>query len=210
METAVVSVYGKRATVNKKNPSFNTWTGEENSYVLVQAICGDETGEWREQFKVTSLAVAEEQIREVIQFFNDTRVYPDKERERHFVSLYAEDEEVRRYRDDGGLSGWLDPNGTFHPCGFGEHVKYALDFAEKAGEEFRVMGSEDIEKLNANQHIPMSLNGQSASSFIGILADLTAPQIEWFNRFFFKLAPMQRSVVCKKAKEQGVKLKYQW
>lgn len=199
-----VHVYGATAQVNPGNPNFDFHTRRSNPYIETFAIIGNEKGQWREKFKVSSMSVAEEQIKEVIKFYNDTITSPH-DKPRHFVELYHEDEEVTMYKDDAGMSGWLDPDGVFHPCGFGEHVKYALEMEEKL-----LDGNQAIDTVAANQHIAMSVSEQSSFSHIGILADLTSKQIEWFNRFFYKLSPAQRTELSNKAKEQGIQLKYMW
>lgn len=200
-----------RAMVNPKNPSFDSYTGERNRSIEVHAIISDGTKSWRESFKVSNKSVAEEQIREVIKFFNDTRLSdPPMEKERAYVGLYNEEEEVAQYEDDRGMSGWLDPEGVFHPCGFGEHVQYALDLYNRGQEQWKSCSTDEMESLLENQHISMSNGEQSNGGFISILGKLTLPQIEWFNRFFFKLSPTQRWTVVKVAREQGIELKYDW
>ena len=118
-----VSIYGKTAEVNGDNPAFYGYSGKNERYIEVKGMISDGTKTWRENFKVTSLDVAQKQILEVIQFFNDTMHHG--ERPRSFVEFYHEDKEVARYKDNEGMSGWLDPEGIFHPCGFGEHIIYA-------------------------------------------------------------------------------------
>jgi hypothetical protein len=201
------------AEVNSDNPCFNFHTGRNLPFIEVFAICGDNR-EWREKFKVTSHELAESQIKEAIQFFNDTR-RPDEqgiEKERKFICLYIEDEEVAWRTDNDGMSGWLDPEGIFHPCGFGEHTVYALNLINKEEEKngWKNANTDEMEVLMENQHISMSVMEQSTGSFMSILGQLTPPQVEWFDRFFYKLAPTQRSTLSDKAKEQGIKLKYEW
>lgn len=201
-----------RAMVNPSNPAFDHYTGQKNRHIKVHAIITDGTKSWREQFKVSNKKLAAEQVKEVIQFFNDTRLPdPPMEKERSFVELYIEDKEVARYEDDCGMSGWLDPEGVFHPCGFGEHVKYALDLLNQdLDAPFKPAYSDEMHELSENQHISMSNGEQSVGGFISILGQLTPPQVVWFNRFFFKLSPTQRRVLTSKAKEQGMELKYAW
>lgn len=210
-----VSTYqGMTAMVNPDNPSFSNFLrGRAKSrFIEVYAIVSDGTKQWREQFKVSSMKVAEEQVKEVLQFFNDTRrPEPPVEKERHFVSLYIEEPEVARYEDDYGMSGWLDPEGVFHPCGFGRHVEYVLELLNSdLDAPFKSAHSGEIMEFAENQHIPMSNTEQSSGAFISILGDLTPPQVEWFNLFFFKLSSVQKSAVTKAAKEQGIQLKYDW
>lgn len=212
----VTTYHQMTAKVNPDNPGFaHFFRRPSPPYVEVYAVVGDGVMTWREKFKVTSLDVAEEQIKEVIQFFNDTRRPEEKERERTFLHIYTEDEEVSIYEDDAGMSGWLDPDGVFHPCGFGEHVEYAMNIVlkehmEDASRPLR-NGKEEVNNLIINQHIPMSVSNLSSGSFISILGRLTPPQVDWFNRFFFKLCPRtQRPVVVQAAREQGIKLKYDW
>jgi hypothetical protein len=212
VKAKVVTYQGMTAMVNPKNPGFNNYTKRNNKYIEVHAIISDGTKAWREKFKVSFLSKAEEQIKEVIQFFNDTRrLEPPIEKERFFVEMYIEDEEVARYEDDKGMSGWLDPDGVFHPCGFGQHVDYALEIINKDADFFTPVHSDEMEDLAQNSHIPMSVVGQSTGSFVSILGQITPPQVDWFNRFFFKLCPRtQRQKVISAAEKQGIKLKYEW
>jgi hypothetical protein len=197
------------AMVNPDNPAFSGYFRRPTpKHLEVFAIIDNGSRSWREKFKVSSKKVSEEQIKEVIQFFNDTRRDKTLEKERTFVSLYHECEEVARYEDDQGMSGWLDPQGVFHPCGFGEHVKFALDILNKDEEHYR--GSDEVGELVSNQYIPMSVMHLSTNGFISILGELTPEQITWFDMFFFKLAPSQRSTLTREAKKQGIKLKYDW
>jgi hypothetical protein len=214
---AVATMRSRMMTrVNSDNPNFAHWFRRPvPTHIEVFAIVTDGVHTWREKFKASSLDVAEEQIKEVVQFFNNTIMPDENERERSFVCLYTDDEEAARYKDDIGMSGWLDPEGKFHPCGFGEHSEYAvrimLEELER-DESAPLRGAkEQVGRLTKNQHIPMSVSHLSSGSYIAILGQLTQAQVDWFNRFFYKLCPItQRPAVVRAAKEQGVKLKYDW
>lgn len=213
MDKVKVSTYhGMTAFVNPSNPGFSSYfRGKRVKSVEVYGLITDGTKSWRESFKVSNKKAAAQQIAEVIQFFNETRRPDDKEKERTFVGLYEEDKEVARYPDDCGMSGWLDPEGVFHPCGFGEHVQYALEiFNNEESTSFRPCYKEEMDELALNQHIPMSTEDMSSNSFISILGKLTPSQVEWFNRFFYKLSSAQRTAVARAAKEQNIQLKYDW
>lgn len=195
-----ILVYGKEATINPENPSFNYRTGLDLPFIEVKAVIKDNSKKWKETFKVTSLEKAEEQIKEVIQFFNDTLT--GSEREREFASLWFDDEEASQFKDGNGMSGWLNPEGEFFPCGFGEHNIYAMNTMQEY--------NEDLEVFAENQHIPMSVNDQSSFSHIGILGQITEPQLKWFNRFFDKLSSNQKSILSRKCKEQDLQLDFDW
>ena len=195
-----VTVYDQETTVNPKNPAFNYLTGFDNPYIEVKAVIKDSQKQWKETFKVTNMEAAEQEVREVIQFFNNTlRPY---EKEREFVSLWIEDEEVSRYKDKEGMCGWLNPEGEFFPCGFGEHNLYALNVLQKY--------EDDLSIIAQNQHIPMSVDEQSSFSHIGIFGEITEKQLAWFNRFFDKLSSKQKGTVVKMLEEQGRKLDFEW
>lgn len=81
-----ISVYNNKVNVDESNPSFNYWLGQELPYIKVKAIISDGEKKWKETFKVTSLELAEKQIREVITFFNNTRPHPN-DLERTYISL---------------------------------------------------------------------------------------------------------------------------
>jgi hypothetical protein len=212
-EKVLISTYQRMtALVDPDNPAFSGhFKGKPKKHTEVYAIISNGVTQWREKFKVSSLKVAEEQIKEVLQFFNDTR-RPEHpmEKERSFVEFYQEDEEVSRHEDDYGMSGWLDPDGVFHPCGFGEHVKYALDLFNDEDNRWKNVGSDEMEELATNQHIPLSNGEQSTGGFISILGQLTPPQVTWFNRFFYKLSSTQKTALSRAAKGQGIQLKYHW
>ena len=195
-----VNVYGKNVTINSDLPAFNYLTKEERPFVIVHAYIKSQKGFWKEAFKVSSAdpIVAKDEIQEIIQFFNDT--IRTGEAERTLDSLVKPDPEVDRFEDGQGLTGWLDPKGEFHACAFGCHSVYAMELEEREGSD----------ALESNQHIPMSEFDQSGSQFISIMGEITDAQLEWFNRFYYKLSMSQRVVVEKKVKEQGKKLKYTW
>lgn len=110
------------------------------------------------------------------------------------------------------MSGWLDPDGIFHPCGFGDHVKYALELLnrEEAQKGWTSASTDEMEELMMNQHISMSNGEQSTGGFISILGNITSQQVDWFNRFFYKLSGSQKATLTRIAQEQGIKLKYDW
>lgn len=199
-----VKVYGKTAEVNETNPNFNFHTNQNLPFINVEVLIGDEDGSriWKETIKATNLEEAERQGQELITFFNDT--IQKGEKRRGFFGFYQEDEEVAKYKDEEGVSGWLNPEGQFYPCGFGEHSRYAREVLE-------IMDIDvDSEDVANDGHIPMSCNEQSTLSHIGILGDITESQLEWFNRFFYKLSSSQKSDLKKAVEKQGLKLKYNW
>lgn len=196
-----VTVYDKTIDVNINNPAFNYLTGVNKPYIEVKAVIRDEKKKWKETFKVSSEEKAAEQIQEVIQFFNDT--LQPRETPREFVSVWIEDEELSQYKDKEGMSGWLDPNGIFHPCEFGEHGIYAR-------EKLQIFEQNVSDVLAQNQHIPMSVDERSHHSNIAIFGVITQEQLNWFNRFFDKLSFTQKSTVQNKTKEQGLSLEYEW
>lgn len=192
-----VTVYGKQAEVNEHNPSFNIHLGSNLPYVMVKAIMGDERGKWVEPIKVSSLENAEQEGKEVIQFYNDT--LQQGERIRKFHGLHQEDADVSSYEDREGMTGWLTPQGEFIPCKFGEHAVYANQFMENATSE---------ERMVENQYIPMSEDSRSKYSHITILAELTSEQMDWFNRFYYKLSWIQNRMVQDAFKKQNKTLKW--
>lgn len=201
MSKQTVHVYRIPVEVSKDNPSFNFWLDQDLPFIKVKAVITDKERRWKEVFKVTSLERAEEQVLEVIQFFNDTRPFPD-EKERHYVGLYLESEELMNVPDDNGMSGWLNPAGEFFACGFGEHSRYAKE----------IMRNHQARSKDAadNDHIPMSHYEQSSFSHMAILGKITIPQEEWLNLWFDKLSPVQKAVVKNAFEEQGLKLDYDW
>lgn len=61
-----------KVEVNESNPSFDYLTGEKNKFINVKAIIKNEKTQWEEDFKVGSEILAEQHVKEVIQFYNDT------------------------------------------------------------------------------------------------------------------------------------------
>jgi len=208
----IVQTYHRmRAEVNPENPNFEGYTGIRKKNAERWAVVTNGVKTWRELFKIASDYSAEEQVKEVLQFFNDTRRPEMKEKERIFVGFYEEPEHVAKWADDEGMSGWLDPEGVFYPCAFGEHTSYAVQLFDRENRDVWTSGRDEMRNLTLNQHIPMSTWESSSQGYIAILGDLTEKQVDWFNQFFFKLCPRtQRGVVADKAQEQGIKLKFDW
>lgn len=198
-----VSIYGKVVEVSETNPAFNFHTGRSLPYIITFAIVGDGERIWREDFKVSNPEVAEEQIREVIQFFNDTT--REGERGRIFHEMYVENKELQAYEDEQGMSGWLSPTGKFYPCGFGEHSIFAMKVLEN---KYEYDVSSDIARQNS--FIPMSVDERSEFSHLSINEGITPEQMEWFNKFFYKLSRMQKGILSRACDQQGLKMKYDW
>jgi len=74
-----------KVEVNENNPSFDYLTGENNKYISIKAIIKNEKIQWEEDFKVGSNELAEQHIKEVIQFYNDT--LRPQELQREYVKL---------------------------------------------------------------------------------------------------------------------------
>jgi len=194
-------VYGIKVEYSDQNPALSYLRRNYLPYIEVKALIRNEKQVFREKIKVSNLEVAEQQIKEVMDFYNQTLQHGELERE--FVELWLEDEEVSTYEDDEGMIGWLDPKGNFFPCQFGEHVLYANQLLQR-------IRKEDIDTLAENQHIPMSIDEKSNYEHIGILSDITPEQVDWFNRFFDKLSRMQKSAVMSALEKQGEKLEFAW
>lgn len=194
-----VWVYNNRVEVDNTNPSFNYWLNQDLPFIEIKAVISDGTKKWKEKFKVTNIMIAEKQVKQVIEFFNATRPHPD-DLERKYISLYLESEELMKFKDDEGMSGWLNPEGEFFACGFGEHVVYASEMMERM----------EVDELAENNHVPMSHDSSSSYSHIGILGKLTEKQIEWFDLWFDKLSSEQKSGVKKAYEEQGIEMEYAW
>lgn len=183
--------------VNENNPSFNYLTGLEHKFIQVKALIKNEKSEWIEKIKVSSINEAEQQVKEVIKFYNDTIVEPN-DLEREFIKLCLEDEEQVKYEDGEGFTGWLTPEGEFLPCKFGEHWKVANELTKSNKEDIR----QQIEK---NQYISM-YNGEygGKSEYVTILGELTEHQIKWFKRFADKFTLRQKLCIETAFKEQGL------
>ena len=74
-----------KVEVNENNPRFDYLTGENNKYISIKAIIKNEKIQWEEDFKVGSNELAEQHIKEVIQFYNDT--LRPQELQREYVKL---------------------------------------------------------------------------------------------------------------------------
>lgn len=71
----------QKIEVNENNPSFDYLTGEKNKFVNIKATIKNEKSQWEEDFKVGSEILAEQHIKEVIQFYNNTLRPQDLPRE---------------------------------------------------------------------------------------------------------------------------------
>lgn len=74
-----------KVEVNENNPSFDYLTGENNKFINVKAIIKNEKTQWEEDFKVGSKILAEQHVKEVIQFYNYT--LRPQESPREYVKL---------------------------------------------------------------------------------------------------------------------------
>lgn len=82
----IINYRGKPTEVNEYNPSFNYLTGNNIPYIEVEARFGNEVREWKETINVSSLKNADKEIKEVIDFFNNTR--SEYESIRKYVGLW--------------------------------------------------------------------------------------------------------------------------
>lgn len=94
-----------------------------------------------------------------------------------------------------GLTGWLDPEGVFHPCGYGEHHLFAHKIMDG--------GSPSIsyDRLRFERmYIPMGSSNRENGSYIFINIDkgkplVTDKQKKWLKENFDKLDRMQKIMV---------------
>ena len=93
-----------------------------------------------------------------------------------------------------GLTGWLDPEGEFHPCNYGEHNKFAEKIIDSYGAYSRLRD----ELL----YIPMGAAFNEKESYVFINIDsekaeplITQKQKEWFDKNFSRLAKGQQEMV---------------
>ena len=97
-----------------------------------------------------------------------------------------------------GLTGWLDPEGVFHPCGFSEHSEYA----QKILESYNTWDAYDRirdEKL----YIPMGGDYDENDAYVFLNIDndklepiITDKQKKWFDDNFHRLAKGQQEMVA--------------
>lgn len=194
----LTKVYGKYVEFNENLPAFNYITGRNLPFIEVKAVIKGYQ-KYKEVFKVSSMETAEEEIKEIIDFFNASLT--QGEREREFISLFIEDEEVAKYNDNEGMTGWLDPSGKFFPCEEGEHSLYAYEITNRMDQEGR-------KELEINQHIPMSKGDLDGKPYLFISGKLTPEQVVWLNRFFDKLCRCQKGTVKMEMEKQGFSLDF--
>ena len=92
-----------------------------------------------------------------------------------------------------GLTGWLDPQGVFHPCEYGKHNEFAMEIVDSYGA---------YEQLKTQFYIPMGADFDEDKSYVFINIDhdkleplITDEQKKWFDDNFERLAKGQQQMV---------------
>lgn len=93
-----------------------------------------------------------------------------------------------------GLTGWLDPEGVFHPCEYGEHRDYAMDIIDSFNA---------YDKLRYEEYyIPMGADYDEDRAYVFLNIDqeklepiITDKQRKWFDDNFDRLAKGQKEMV---------------
>lgn len=90
-------------------------------------------------------------------------------------------------KEDMGLIGWLDPDGTFYPCKHGKHHIKAQELVET------------IPQMDQNKFIAITSAGKGAESLshITIFEEPTEQQKEWFRKNYKWLDKKQKELALK-------------
>ncbi|MFE8701044.1 hypothetical protein ACFYKX_10535 [Cytobacillus sp. FJAT-54145] len=98
-----------------------------------------------------------------------------------------------------GLSGWLDPEGQFHPCSYGRHHEFAQDEMERLAN----LGDypyESVDQLRERSYIPMGGSSTGWYVFLPINHETYKPMVSkaqyaWFQTHWHELDAEQQEMV---------------
>jgi hypothetical protein len=191
-----VCVYGNRVSVNENNPSFNYWLNQDLPYIEVKAIITDGTRTWRENIKVSNIKMAENQCKEVIEFFNNTR--PNKsDLCRKFLGIHTESKTIPEKQDNEGLCGWLTPKGEFIENDIGEHGRFVQQFFNEP------IKPKHYTEIYRKGFIRLA---DRLTEDVNINSKLTTEQITWIRKNIDLFSEGQKSILKREFKKQGLEL----